>query len=113
MIHASTVTAMAFLQVILFFVGIPAIAGVIAYAASKGLPENFSREMYWTAFVSACVAAALLFVGAQRFDLEGLWHVLAHYVCAILSLLAFGIAMGCGVAIFTHRGRAFSQLGSK
>ncbi len=37
-----------------FFVIVPSIAAAIGYAAWKGKPKNFDREMYWTAF--ACVS---------------------------------------------------------
>jgi hypothetical protein len=36
-----------------FFVIVPSIAAAIGYAAWKGKPKNFSREMYWTAFAVA------------------------------------------------------------
>ncbi len=91
-------------------VGIPAITAVIAYAAWKGLPKNFSREMYWTAFVSAGVPAVFLLIVAQRTDLEGLRHVFIHYTCAFSGLLLLGVASGCCVSVLAYRGRTFSRL---
>lgn len=33
-----------------FFVAVPPIAAAIGYAAWKGRPKNFDREMYWNFF---------------------------------------------------------------
>jgi len=49
-----------------FFVVVPSIAAVIGYAAWKGKPKNFGRDMYWTAFVVAIAASSFLMVYAQR-----------------------------------------------
>ena len=43
-----------------FFVAVPSIAAVIGYAAWKGKPKNFNREMYWTAFAAAIIASLFL-----------------------------------------------------
>jgi hypothetical protein len=110
MIHRNTILAMFFLEVIVMTMVVPGITAGIAYAAWKGLPKNFSREMYWTAFVSTGVPALFLLVVAQRTDLEGLRHILTHYTCAFSGLLLLGVSWGCGAAILTYRGPMFSRL---
>ena len=87
----------------------PFIAGAVAYAAWKGLPKNFSKEMYWTVFVVAEVAGALLILEAQRISLNNSWLLLAHYACGFSGLLVFAVGMGCGAAVFTYRGPIFSR----
>jgi hypothetical protein len=93
----------------LFFAGIPITAAAIAYAAWKGIPKNFSREMYWTVFVSASAVGGLLTVLAQRISLSSFWEILAHYGCGISGLLLFPVGVGCGAAVFTYRGPTFSR----
>src|SRR5215469_10696860 len=43
-----------------FFVVAPAIAATIGYAARKGKPKSFDREMCWTTFVATGVVAGII-----------------------------------------------------
>lgn len=95
---------------LLFFIGMPVIAVAIAVAARKGLPKNFSREMYWTAMVVAAAVAATLGFVAQRDSHLGLWPAILRYVCMAACLMLLGVGMGCAAAIFTYRGPTFSRL---
>lgn len=83
--------------------GIPAIAATIAYAAWRGKPKTFDREMYWTSFAAGVIASALVFVLAQKLNSNGLTGHLVPAICLLLALLLFAVSMGCGIAIFTWR----------
>ena len=104
------ISIMGGIELAIFCVCIPTIAAVIAYAAFKGRPRNFSREMYWTAFISAGGIGLALILIAQRLYLSGFWQTLAHYVFGILGLLLFGVAAGCFSGIFIYKGPLFSKL---
>src|SRR3989442_631117 len=70
-----------------------AIAAVIGYAAWKGKPNNFGRDMYWTAFVSASAASGFLIVYAQRMSADvRSWQYLAQLAYFGLGILLFGVA---------------------
>ena len=84
-----------------FFAIAPSVAAAIGYAAWKGKPKSFDREMYWTAFVSTGAVAGLIIVYAQRNG--GTWPRLAQLACLGLGALLFGVALGFGVGIFTRR----------
>jgi uncharacterized membrane protein YhaH (DUF805 family) len=83
--------------------GIPSIAATIAYAAWKGKPKTFDREMYWTSFAAAGIASALVFVLAQKLDSKVSAGHLVPAACLLLALLLLGVSMGCAIAIFTWR----------
>jgi len=84
-----------------FFVIAPAIAATIAYAAWKGKPKGFDRDMYWTAFVSTGAVAGFILVYAQRNG--GTWPRAVRLACLVLGALLFGVAFGFGVGIFARR----------
>ena len=87
-----------------FFVAVPSIAAVIGYAAWKGKPKNFNREMYWTAFAAAIVASLFLMEFAQRMQADvRTWRYLVQIACFDAGALLFGVAGGCLVGIFTYR----------
>jgi hypothetical protein len=93
-----------------FFVVVPSIAGVIGYAAWKGKPEEFSREMYWTAFAAAGAASLFLMVYAQRMNAYAkTWQYPFQIACLGLGALLFGVAGGCMVGIFTYRRSPLAQ----
>jgi hypothetical protein len=92
------------------FVVVPSIAAAIGYAAWKGKPKNFSREMYWTAFAAAGVASLFLIVCAQRMHADvRTWQYLLQIACFGLGALLFGVAGGCMVGIFTYRRSPLTQ----
>jgi hypothetical protein len=85
------------------FVAAPLIAAAIGYAAWKGRPKNFNREMYWTSFIAIGAAGGFLMVYAQRIHADvRTWQYLLQLACFGLGALLFGVAGGCGVGIFTY-----------
>src|ERR1700694_1076936 len=87
-----------------FFVVVPSIAAAIGYAAWKGKPKNFSREMYWTAFAAASAISVFLMIYAQRMRADvRTWQYLTQIACFGSGALLFGVAGGCIVGIFTYR----------
>jgi hypothetical protein len=87
-----------------FFVAAPSIAAVIGYSAWKGKPRRFDRETYWMAFVVTGAVASLVIVLAMRIRaIGGTWQHLVRVGCLGLGALLFGVALGCGVGIFTRR----------
>lgn len=87
-----------------FFVLAPSIAAAIAYAAWKGWPKTFDREMYWTAFVASGAVTALVNAYAMRIRAVGeTWLHIVQLACLGLCALLFGVAFGFGVGIFTRR----------
>ena len=101
---ATSIRAEAALFLFTFFIVVPSIAAAIGYAAWKGRPRNFSREMYWTAFVAAMAVSLFLFVYSQRMHADvRTWHYLLQIACFGGGAFFFGIAGGCMVGIFTYR----------
>jgi hypothetical protein len=93
-----------------FFVLAPSIAAAIGYAAWKGWPKSFDREMYWTVFVASGVVAGLVIVFALRIRAVGeAWLHLVQLTCLGLGALLFGVALGFGVGIFTRRRNSLTQ----
>lgn len=101
-----TVEIIDLIAIVLFFV----IAGAIACAARSGRPRNFSREMYWTAFVVAAIGGAALLVAAQRTYLTSALRIVLHCVFAVSSFALLGIAVGCGIGVYIYKGPMFSKL---
>jgi uncharacterized membrane protein len=93
-----------------FFVVVPSIAALIAYAAWKGKPKNFNREMYGMAFVATVAASGFLMVYAQRMQADvRTWQYLLQIACFGLGAPLFGVAGGCGVGVFTYRRGSLTQ----
>jgi hypothetical protein len=94
------------LLLLALFVGVPAIAGGIGYAASKGKPKTFDRDTYVVGFVACFLAASgVLFYAIHMQADVRTWQYLLQLACFGLGLLLFGIAGGCGIGIFTRRFR--------
>jgi membrane protease YdiL (CAAX protease family) len=92
------------LLIFAFFVVVPSIAALIGFAAWKGKPKNFNREMYWTAFAAATVLSLFLMVIAQRMHADvRTWQYPVQVACFGLGALLFGVAGGCMIGIFTSR----------
>ena len=92
------------LFLLIFFVAIPSIAAAIGYAAWKGKPKNFSREMYWTAFAAVGTVSLVFMVYAQRMHADvGTWQYPLQIGCFGLGAPLFGVATGCMVGVFTYR----------
>lgn len=94
----------------MFFVIAPSIAVAIAYAAWRGKPKSFDREMYWTVFVATCAVAAVIIVYSLRMqtDDEMRFH-LVQLVCLGLGALLFGVSFGFGVGVFTRRSTSVTE----
>jgi membrane protease YdiL (CAAX protease family) len=92
------------LLIFTFFVIVPSIAAAIGYAAWKGKPKNFDREMYWTAFAAATGVSLFLMLFAQRMNADvRTWQYLLQLACFSLGALLFGVAGGCMIGIFAYR----------
>jgi hypothetical protein len=92
------------------FLLVASIAAAIGYAAWKGKPKNFNREMYWTGFAAALVASLFLMVVAQRMHADVRTSLYAvQLACFGLGALLFGVAGGCVVGVFIYRRGAGSQ----
>ena len=94
-----------------FFVMAPSIAAAIGYAAWKGKPKSFDREIYWTAFIATGAVAGVLIVYALRIQVDsGTWRHLLQFTCLGLGAILFGVSLGFGVGIFTRRGDSLAKL---
>ena len=104
MFSQSGIAAEAGLLILTFFVFVPSIAAAIGYAAWKGKPKNFDREMYWTAFAAAMIVSAFLMIFAQRMHADvRTWQYIVQVACFTLGTVLFGVAAGCVVGVFTYR----------
>lgn len=103
-VNASLMAIADTLFLLISFIGIPVIAGAVAFAAWRGWPKNFYRESYFLAFLGLGFAAAILILFAQRMRPEDVWHQLMQEVCVLLGLVLFGACVGCLIGRFTCRG---------
>jgi ABC-type Na+ efflux pump permease subunit len=98
------------LLLLILFGGAPSIAAAVGYAAWKGKPKNFDREMYWTAFIAIGAVSAFVIMFALRMRVDvGTWQYLFQCASFSLGAVLFGISMGCGVGIFTYRRRPSAE----
>ena len=87
-----------------FGVMVPLIAAAIGYAAWRGKPTNFSREMYFA--VSVVVGGISLFLLLQATRMRGgflTWAHLLQLSCFGLAAVLMGVAGGCMVGVVTYR----------
>lgn len=91
------------IELLAFFVLMPAIAIVIAYAAWHGKPQNVSPKLYGTVCVASGVTASPLFLIAKwlNADVRTAQYFL-QFACLLLGLLLFGVCMGCGFPVLLH-----------
>lgn len=80
----------------------PAIA--IAYFAFKGRPKTFDRWMYWTCFCAFMISGGVLFGIGEKLVEPRYNNAYMQPICVFSALFLFGLALGCGLAIFTFRG---------
>jgi hypothetical protein len=83
-----------------FFLLAPSISALIGYAAWKGKPKGFDRDMYWTVFVAAMAASGFIIVYIQRHH-DSLPDVVS-FIGMILGGLLFGVSGGFGIGGFTR-----------
>jgi len=88
------------MQLLSLFVVGPVLAIVIAYAAWRGKPQNFTRERYRTIWVVSG-ATALLLLGFAKWmnaDVRTPQYFL-QLTCVLLAGLLFGVSGGCGFSV--------------
>ena len=82
-----------------------AIAGLIAWAAWNGWPQDFNRESWWTAFMLVGIAGFFLFTVGRRMTPDVLWQFFAQSLITGVGFALLLVAWGCGLAIITFRRR--------
>ena len=87
-----------------FLVMVPSIAAAIGYAAWNGKPRNYSRELFFTAFVlvGGISGALLTYAIRLRADIRT-WEYLLQVACFGIGTLLLGVAGGCMIGAFTYR----------
>jgi len=97
-----------FLHLLVAFVGVPAVAIVVARSAWQGKPEGWDRSMYWTAYAASLIVAAFLVYWAQQMHADvRSWQYLAQLAVLYLGLGMAGVSLGCFVGILVFgRGKA-------
>lgn len=82
----------------------PLVGAVIGYAAWKGKPTDFGRDMYWMCSVIACLATVSIGVYLQRMDADmRTSRYPLQLVLFGLDVLCAGIAFGCLIGAFAYR----------
>lgn len=99
----------------ILFILAPLIAALIARAAWKGKPANFSREKYFICLVACAIAACVLMMNAHWLQAEiTSAQFLVELICFILGAVLFGVAGGCLVAFWAYgRGQETLQRRSR
>jgi len=82
--------------VLSFFVMAPAVAAVIGYRASKGIPKSFNGAMYWTSFVAIGAVAATVIRYAVRMEArdDPWWNLLRFTILGLGATPPEGISLG-------------------
>jgi predicted permease len=89
-----------------FYVVLPGIAIVIAYAARRGEPQSFNVQRYGLVCVASIVASFLLFLVAKWINADVRTPQYFLQLGSVLaSLLLLGVATGCGFPILLHMWR--------
>jgi hypothetical protein len=80
----------------LFFVMAPAVAAVIGYRASKGIPKSLNRATYWTSFVAIGAVAAMVIRYAVRMETrdDPWWNLLRFTILGFGATPPEGISLG-------------------
>jgi len=88
------------MELLTFFVVGPVLAIAIAYAAWRGIPQNFSPRRYGTVCIASGVTAFLLFGLAKwmNADVRTPQYFL-QFTCFLTSGLLFGVFMGSGSSV--------------
>jgi hypothetical protein len=91
------------IQLLTFFVIAPVIAIVIAYAAWRGKPKNFSPQRYGMVCATSGVSASLLVVLAKwiNADIRTPQYFL-QLACFLLGFLLLGVGMGSFFPALLH-----------
>jgi hypothetical protein len=87
-----------------FLVMVPSIAAAIGHAAWNGKPRNYSREIFFTAFVlvGGVSGALLIYAIRMRADIRT-WKYLLQVACFGIGTLLLGVAGGCMIGVFAYR----------
>jgi hypothetical protein len=92
------------LLLLILFVGVPAIAVAIGYAAWKGKPRSFDRQTFLLVSIPVGAFGIFLMVYAQKMQADvRTWQYILQLACFGLGSLLFGVAGGCGVGVLTYR----------
>jgi O-antigen/teichoic acid export membrane protein len=81
-----------------WFLLAPFIAIVIGYAAWKGKPKSFDREMYWTVSAAAMAASVIIVFYVSRHDDSPLF-----FAGLLAGGVLFGVSTGFGIGTLTRR----------
>jgi hypothetical protein len=91
------------IELLTFFVLMPAIALAIAYSAWRGKPRNVGPKRYVAVCAASGVAAFLLLALAMWMHADvRTGQYFLQLACLSLGLLLFGVCMGCGFPVLLH-----------
>jgi len=89
------------MQLLTFFVAGPVVAVVIAYAAWREKPRNFSPQRYGMVCAASGVIASLLLGFAKWINADVRTpQDFLQLACVLVSGLLFGVFMGSGFSVF-------------
>jgi hypothetical protein len=96
-------------ELLTFFAITPAVAIAITYKAWREEGRDPSPKLYGVRCAVWSLAAFLLFVFANWIVADAGtptgFQLFLHFACAVLSLLSFGVCVGCSGALFLHMWR--------
>jgi hypothetical protein len=86
------------------FIGVPAMAGAIGYAAWKGKPKTLSRDFYITMFLFGVIFTNALYFYGRSLDADvRTWLFLGQSFLTFLLILVLGVTFGCFIGFFAYR----------